>query len=155
MGYYQATQNIPVIDLSSESLKPGSTSWQSTAKEVCEALEEYTCFLATFDKVPSCYPFFDSLKGLFDLSRDQKETHVSNVPYFAYIGDLPHSPLFESLGIDDGTSLEQVSNFVAQMWPQGNDQYRYNMFLYFFFLASSYTNLCNFNLGMILICAVI
>lgn len=124
MGYYQPTQKLPVINLSGESLKPGSSRWESTTKDVCKALEEYSCFLATFDKVPSCKPFFDSLKGLFDLSRDTKTTHISNVPYFAYIGDLPHSPLFESLGIDDGTSFDQVSSFVAQMWPQGNDEYR-------------------------------
>lgn len=127
-----AAPKVPVIDFSSETVKPGSTSWESTAEDVRKALEEYGCFLAVYN-VPSCNPFFESLKELFDLPVETKMSNNSDLPYFGYIGEQPRSPLFESLGINDGSSFTQVSNFAKRMWPAGgNDHIRYNLFIYFF-----------------------
>lgn len=115
----QTGRKIPVIDFSSETMKPGSTRWDSIAEDVRMALEEYGCFLAVYDKVPSCQPFFHSLKELFNVPVETKLSNNSDVPYFGYIGEQPRSPLFESFGINDGCSFTQVSNFANRMLPNG------------------------------------
>ncbi|KAI7985488.1 hypothetical protein LOK49_LG14G01825 [Camellia lanceoleosa] len=40
---------LPIIDFTKENLKPGTSSWDKTSKQVLSALEEYGCFVAVYD----------------------------------------------------------------------------------------------------------
>lgn len=122
---------LPVIDLSMENLKPGTSCWLSACNDVRRALEEYGCFVALYDKVS--HQLHNSILSeqneLFDLPTDVKMKNVSDKPYFGYIGNRPFIPtLHESLGIENATTLQGVENFTNLMWPQqGNDHFRYTI----------------------------
>nr|KYP59848.1 hypothetical protein KK1_015289 [Cajanus cajan] len=72
------------------------------------------------------------MKELFDLSAETKQRNIyEGMPLKGYVGQRPHIPLHEGLGIDEGTTLEGIQNFAQKMWPNGNDQfwYIYNLLL--------------------------
>lgn len=49
----QTQAKIPVLDFSNLEMKPGTSSWLSARKDVCRALEEYSCFVAELgNKIP-------------------------------------------------------------------------------------------------------
>lgn len=117
---------LPVIDISKENLKPGTSSWLSTCKDVMYALEEYGCFVAVYDKVPLTLhnDLFSTLKDLFDLPLETKRKNVSDLPYYGYVGNQPFIPsLYEGMGIDNAITLEGTEDFADTMWPGGNDHF--------------------------------
>ncbi|KAE8680754.1 pleiotropic drug resistance protein 1-like isoform 1 [Hibiscus syriacus] len=112
---------IPVIDVFDENSKPGSDAWISRCKDVRAALEQYGCFLATYDKVSSQLQddVFLSLQQLFNLPTQIKVQNSSDKPYFGYFKH-PCIPLSESMGIDNPTILEGTQGFTNLMWPNRN-----------------------------------
>lgn len=127
---------IPVLDFSMEDLKPGSDSWLERCRSVRQALEEHGCFVAVYDKV--CDELengvFCSMKELFDLSPETKRRNTyEGSPLKGYAGQIPQIPLHQSLGIDEGTTLEGIQSFTHNMWPKGNHHFWYIPIL---FLAS-------------------
>jgi isopenicillin N synthase-like dioxygenase len=74
-----------VIDFSSEKLKPGTTSWTLTSKDVQSALEEYGCFIAVYDKVSNELEnaIFHARKQVFELPTETKLRNVAQRTYYA------------------------------------------------------------------------
>ncbi|RDY03119.1 putative 2-oxoglutarate-dependent dioxygenase AOP1.2, partial [Mucuna pruriens] len=109
---------LPVIDFTKEDLKPGTISWLSTCRSVRQAFEEHGCFVAVYDKVSDDLQngVFSSLKGLFDLSTETKRRNIyEGMPLKSYVGQHAKIPLHESMGIDEGTTLEGIQNFAEKI----------------------------------------
>ncbi|KAF8011703.1 hypothetical protein BT93_J2089 [Corymbia citriodora subsp. variegata] len=117
---------LPVIEFSRENLNPGTDLWISTSKRVVFALEEYGCFVAKYSVFTSQAhnEIFHAVEELFDLPTATKSRNTSEKPYFGYVGQHPSIPLYESLGIDDVTTLEGVQSFANLLWPAGNNRFR-------------------------------
>lgn len=117
---------LPVLDFSIENLKPGTSSWVSTCKEVCQALEDYGCFIVVYNKFPSEFrnEVFGALEELFDLPTEIKMQNKYEKAVKGYVGQIPQLPLHESLGIDDPTTIEGTQFFTNQIWPNGNEHFR-------------------------------
>ncbi|KAL1209325.1 putative 2-oxoglutarate-dependent dioxygenase AOP1.2 [Cardamine amara subsp. amara] len=110
---------LPLIDLSDQTLKPGSSKWDEVKTHVRKALEDYGCFEASYDNVSTELKksVFEAMEELFELPIQTKQRNVSSKPYHGY---LCHN-LYQSLGIDDATVLEKVNDFTQQLWAdQGN-----------------------------------
>ncbi|GLT54213.1 hypothetical protein SLA2020_274310 [Shorea laevis] len=116
---------LPVLDFSSENLKPGTSSWLSACKEVRRALEDYGCFVLVYNEVPSQLrnEVFGALEELFDLPTETKMQNKYEKPLNGYVGQIPKLPLHESMGIDGATTLEGTQSFTNLMWPSGNDHF--------------------------------
>lgn len=121
----ETPSKLPSIDFSTPGLKPGTPEWDSVRAQVRQALEEFGCFKATFNKVPSHIrkAILDALKELFDLPLQTKLLNVSKKPFHGYIGQYPMVPLFESMGIDDATIYPKVESLSNIFWPQGNPSF--------------------------------
>ncbi|KAH7565136.1 hypothetical protein ACOSP7_020717 [Xanthoceras sorbifolium] len=128
----QSQSRIPVIDLSNEELKPGTKTWVSTCKEIRHALEEFGCFEAIYSKVSMELhnQVFETTKELFDLPTETKMKNKSSKPYFHYLGQYSNLPLYESLGIDNPTTLDSTQSFTNLMWSSGNDRFCENALSY-------------------------
>uniref|UniRef100_A0A6N2K4R0 Fe2OG dioxygenase domain-containing protein n=2 Tax=Salix viminalis TaxID=40686 RepID=A0A6N2K4R0_SALVM len=109
LGFYytEAGQRAP------SALKSycGAAEWDLVKSQVRKALEEYGCFEALFDKIPAEIrkAIFGAVEELFDLPLQTKMLNASKKPYHGYVGQYPQVPLFESMGIDDATIAEEVS----------------------------------------------
>ncbi|CAI9101307.1 OLC1v1038600C1 [Oldenlandia corymbosa var. corymbosa] len=120
---HQNASKLPVINLSKENLK------HSTCKQVRNALEEYGCFIAVYDKTPLIFlelrdSIFFIADQLFQLPLETKAKNTSKTPFFGYLGDLQGVvQLYESLGIEDATSLQQIKSFCELMWPDRNEEF--------------------------------
>ena len=127
---------LPVIDFS--TLKPETTEWDSVRAQVRQALEEFGCFEALFDKIPSDIrkAIFESLQELFDLPLQTKLRNISKKPFHGYVGQYPMVPLYESMGIDDANIDQKVECFANILWPKGNPNFWYNFSQDFFFFFS-------------------
>ncbi|KAJ4835319.1 hypothetical protein Tsubulata_942121 [Turnera subulata] len=127
MGSLSVPPKLPVINFSKEDLKPGTSSWLSTAKEVLHALEEYGCFVAEYDKVPTKLhsSLFSSVKDLFDLPVETKQKNVSEIPFVGYsaAGMSMVAPLYQGMGFMGATIAEETQTFTNTMWPDGNDHF--------------------------------
>ncbi|OIV90453.1 hypothetical protein TanjilG_01931 [Lupinus angustifolius] len=125
---------LPVLDFTKENLKPGTNSWLSACKSVRHAFEEHGCFIVVYDKASSDdlqNGVFRSLKELFDLPTKTKMKNIyEGKPLKGYVGQHPKIPLHESMGIDEGTTVEGIGCFVQEMWPNGNDQFCTYLFEY-------------------------
>jgi isopenicillin N synthase-like dioxygenase len=121
----ETPSKLPSIDFSTPSLKPGTPEWDSVRAQVRQALEEFGCFEATFNKVPSHIrkAIFDALKELFDLPLQTKLRNVSKKPFHGYVGQYPMVPLYESMGIEDATIFPEVESLSNIFWPQGNPSF--------------------------------
>ncbi|XP_027935258.1 2-oxoglutarate-dependent dioxygenase AOP3-like [Vigna unguiculata] len=133
MGSEEQHPMIPVLDFSMEDSKPGSDSWLERCRSVRQALEEHGCFVAVYDK--ACEELengvFCSMKELFDLSHETKQRNTyEGSPLKGYVGQLPQIPLHQSMGIDEGTTLEGIQSFAHKMWPKGNHQFCKYIFEY-------------------------
>ena len=117
---------LPTIDFTMQNLKPGSAEWDSVRARVLLALEEYGCFEALFDKVPSEVrkAIFEATEELFDLPLQTKLRNVSEKPFHGYVGQYPMVPLYESMGIEEANVHGQVQNFTNILWPQQNPNFR-------------------------------
>lgn len=113
---------LPIIDFSSEELKPGTLVWNQVKSQVHKALVEYGCFEASFDKVPIHLrkSIFECLQELFDLPLQTKLRNISKKPFHGYVGQYPQVPLYESMGIDDANIPREAEKFTQILWPQGN-----------------------------------
>ncbi|KAL1814442.1 hypothetical protein ACET3Z_017016 [Daucus carota] len=113
---------LPLINFSGHELKPGTFLWDSVKSQVHEALQEFGCFEASFDKVPSELrkSMFTALQELFDLPLQTKIRNSSKIPFHGYVGQYPMVPLYESMGIEGAPSLEESRKFSNVLWPQGN-----------------------------------
>ncbi|PPD81912.1 hypothetical protein GOBAR_DD21149 [Gossypium barbadense] len=122
---FQTPLKLPVIDFSKPDLKPGSNEWDLVKGQVQQALQEYGCFEALFDKIPLHLreAIFGSLQELFDLPLQAKIRNVSNKPYHGYVGQYPQVPLYESMGVDDANITEKVEALTTTLWPQGNSSF--------------------------------
>ncbi|GMN37307.1 hypothetical protein TIFTF001_006705 [Ficus carica] len=122
----QTDEKIPVIEFTEKNLKPGSDLWDLACKQIRHGLEEYGCFEAVYDKVPTELhnSIFSAAKELFDLPIETKEQKTSDRPGANYVGQDPFVPLYESLGLDNPTSFEATESFTRIMWPAGNDTFR-------------------------------
>ncbi|KAL5583533.1 hypothetical protein UlMin_015975 [Ulmus minor] len=116
---------IPVIDLSKESLKVGTSSWVTTCKNVCHTLEEYGCFVAKLsdDVLSELHDrkFLGALEELFDFSKEIKAKNTFEKAYFA---NFKYSA-FEALGIENAIEPGEVFNFAKLFWPNDNDSFRF------------------------------
>lgn len=124
----QEIQKLPVIKFGQENLKPGTKSWSSTCNDVRSALEEFSCFVAVYDKIPLKLwgSVFSALEELFDLPVETKIKNTSDMPFYGYYGNHPDTPLHEGLGIGDATNVEAIKSFSKQIWPHGNEKFWYH-----------------------------
>ncbi|GMI79160.1 hypothetical protein like AT1G52820 [Hibiscus trionum] len=116
---------LPAIDFTKPELKPGTNQWDSVKAQVQQALQEFGCFQALFDKIPLEIreTIFSASEELFDLPLEIKSQNVSKTPYHEYIGQHPKIPLFESINFDDAHVLENVEAQTRTFWPQGNTSF--------------------------------
>ncbi|KAK9927853.1 hypothetical protein M0R45_025019 [Rubus argutus] len=117
----QTVAKLPVVDLSKEdSLKPGTSSWLSARKDVCQALEDLGCFIVILSSnkvsLELQNAIFTSLNDLFDLPMEIKNGGGS--------GYSTLNPAHEAFGIIHGTNSEETQKFTDCFWPNGNDQFR-------------------------------
>ncbi|KAK2651426.1 hypothetical protein Ddye_011282 [Dipteronia dyeriana] len=124
MGLETASK-FPIVDLSMEDLKPGTSCWRSACNDIRVALEEYGSFVAVYDKLSVDFrkKVFDALEELFDLPVETKMKNVNPKPAHGYMGKISVLPLHEGMGIEYPTNIEECENFTKLMWPQGNDQF--------------------------------
>ncbi|KAI4332982.1 hypothetical protein L6164_017840 [Bauhinia variegata] len=117
---------LPLVDFTNEDTKPGTETWVSACQVVRSALEDHGGFLAIYDKVS---PELDNsvysvMEQLFDLlSAEAKKEITADKKFHGYVGNLPHLPLYESLGVDSPLSIEAVQNYSRTIWPSGNDKF--------------------------------
>ncbi|XP_060957779.1 probable 2-oxoglutarate-dependent dioxygenase AOP1 isoform X2 [Cannabis sativa] len=116
---------LPIIDFSvEEGLKPGTPEWNTVRTQVREALEEFGCFEAKFDKIPIDIGkalLFDAIEEVFDLPLQTKQRNVSNKLFHGYVGQLPLVPLYESIPIYDSHIPENVEIFTSTLWPNNGN----------------------------------
>lgn len=119
---------LPIIDFSKEDLKPRTRNWEFVRAQVQQALEEYGCFEAVYNKVPLELhkAIFSALEELFNLPIETKILNTSDKPFYGYAGQSPLVPLYESLGIDDAPVLEGTQSFTNRMWSNGNASFWYD-----------------------------
>ncbi|GMI65311.1 hypothetical protein like AT1G52820 [Hibiscus trionum] len=112
---------LPVIDFSKQELKPGSPDWDSVKVQVREALEEYGCFEASFDKVADVRDvLFGAMEELFDLPKQTKQLCTSDKPFSGY-HDATAKLLRESMMIDEAHIPGNIDRGLTNiLWPQGN-----------------------------------
>ncbi|OMO54201.1 Oxoglutarate/iron-dependent dioxygenase [Corchorus capsularis] len=125
MGTESTPLKLPVIDFTKPELKPGTVEWDSVKGQVLQALQDYGCFEALFEKVPTELreAIFEALEELFDLPLETKLRNVSKKPFHGYVGQYPQVPLFESMGFDDADIIEKVEAQTSILWPQGNTDF--------------------------------
>uniref|UniRef100_A0A2N9IE73 Isopenicillin N synthase-like Fe(2+) 2OG dioxygenase domain-containing protein n=1 Tax=Fagus sylvatica TaxID=28930 RepID=A0A2N9IE73_FAGSY len=114
---------IPVLDFSSEDLKPGTGSWFSMCKEVSHALEEYGCFVVELGHKVSLQlhnNIFDAVGELFDFPIETKQKITYEKPVHGYVS----SGLHERMVIDKATMPEETQKLTNIFWPNGNDRFR-------------------------------
>lgn len=142
---------LPIIDFTDqlENTTPSSadSSWLMKCKNVTNALEDYGCFIGVFDTVSAELDtaVFGALKDLFDLPTETKIQNKSAKPLYGYVGQIPFIPLYESLGIDFSNTPQGIQSFTDVMWPEGNEDFRYNSILsYHYSYRRSRDCLCGF-----------
>ncbi|XP_048434556.1 probable 2-oxoglutarate-dependent dioxygenase AOP1.2 [Pyrus x bretschneideri] len=118
---------IPVVDFSKDDcLKPGTSSWLSARNDVCRALEDIGCFTAILpNKVPKelANTLFSTFDDLFDFP-----TSTPEKPFFYATSNSGQ----RTYGIINGTNPQDVQQFTHLIWPDGNDQFRYDRSLLHF-----------------------
>ncbi|KAJ0478555.1 putative oxoglutarate/iron-dependent dioxygenase, non-heme dioxygenase domain-containing protein [Helianthus annuus] len=114
---------IPVLNI--EGLKPGTESWIMACHKVRHTLEEYGCFMVVSDEVSQdlMKEVYANIKTLFDLPLETKMKNTSAKPFHGYVGATHTRPLYESMRIEQPTSLDEVVRLANLMWPSGNDQF--------------------------------
>lgn len=115
---------LPLICLSDQTLKPGSSKWVKVRSDVRKALENYGCFEAQCDQVSMELQesLLEAMEELFALPTETKKRNVCPAPFVGY---LTHNNLSESFGIKDPYILENAHEFTQQLWPEGNKSVRY------------------------------
>ncbi|XP_039045456.1 probable 2-oxoglutarate-dependent dioxygenase AOP1.2 [Hibiscus syriacus] len=107
------------FEVLSSKLKLGSPEWDSAKVRVQEALEEYDCFEASFNRVLVVRKaVFRALEEVFDLPLQTKQLYVSAKPSHGYIRVA--SGQHENIVIDAG-NIE--TGLTTTLWPQGNTSF--------------------------------
>ncbi|CAL9220971.1 unnamed protein product [Arabidopsis halleri] len=121
--------SLPVIDFSSQDLKPETLEWDSVRARVRKALEEYGCFEALFDGASVELPkaVFAASEEVFDLPLETKLTTKSDKLYKGYAGQVPTIPLYEGMGFDGADNPQVVDELTHKLWPQGNITFSKNV----------------------------
>lgn len=121
----QTKCQLPIIDFTSENLKPGTDTWVSACQVVRDALEDQGGFLALYDKVDSeiYNSVYSAMVKLFDLPIETKRRNTTKKPIFSYSGQRSGIPLFESAGIMNPHSIEDCQKYTHIMWPEGNNHF--------------------------------
>ncbi|KAJ4821757.1 hypothetical protein Tsubulata_050033 [Turnera subulata] len=103
----------------------GTTEWNSVKSQVQEALEEFGCFKALFNKIPQdqLQATYKAVEELFDLPVQTKMLNYSSYPTHGYLGRLPAAPLYESLGFENAIIPEEAEKLTNILWPQGNPKF--------------------------------
>ncbi|EEF44711.1 probable 2-oxoglutarate-dependent dioxygenase AOP1 [Ricinus communis] len=116
---------IPLVDLSSEHLNPGSSSWRSACNDIRKALEQYGCFEVVYNN-PSI-EFHNRvlalLEKLFQLPQEIKMKNVNPKPAHGYMGKMSIFPIHEGMGIEYANDKDECQKFTNLMWPEGNDHF--------------------------------
>ena len=101
--------------------------WDLVRVQVQEALQEFGCFEALFDKVPSELrkSIFYAVEELCNLPLQPKQKTSSQKLFQGYLGQLPMMPLYEGMAIDDANLLEKAESFTNLFWPEGNPGFWY------------------------------
>lgn len=122
---------VPTIDFCKPELKPGTIQWDSAKSQVVQALQEYGCFEAIYDKLlnENREAMFGCSKEIFEFPLETKMKNMSKKPFSGYLGQFPTLPLYESVCIDDLLQPGGVETFANIFWPQGNSDFWY---VYFF-----------------------
>lgn len=120
-----AKLQLPTINLGGENTNPGTSSWTSTCNNIKQALEEYGCFIAVYDKfsLDLHNKAIDVIQPMFELPTEVKARNCSNLPYHGYYKPGNPMPLLESLGIEDALMRNAVRSFTNLLWPSGNHQF--------------------------------
>ncbi|KAL8091913.1 putative 2-oxoglutarate-dependent dioxygenase AOP1 [Apium graveolens] len=123
---------LPTLDLTSENLKPDSSSWIATCDDVRNALEEYGCFVAIYDQISSelSSAMVTCLTDLLSLPTETKVQNLSSNKYFGHVAPNTLFPLYESIGIKGVNTPEGTRTFTDLMWPSGNDDFRKTLLWY-------------------------
>ncbi|KAJ8527839.1 hypothetical protein K7X08_015290 [Anisodus acutangulus] len=116
---------IPTIDFIKAELNPGNAQWESTKAQVFQALQEYGCFEAIYDNVPSEIreAMFGTLKEIFEFPQETKLKNLSDKPLQGYLGQIPQLPLYESMSISDLLQSQSIESFANIFWPDGNPNF--------------------------------
>ncbi|XP_006348409.1 probable 2-oxoglutarate-dependent dioxygenase AOP1.2 [Solanum tuberosum] len=115
---------IPTIDFCDSELKPNTPQWESTKVQVFEALQEFGCFEAIYNKVPNEIRegMFDTLKEVFDFPLP-KLIEYREKPFHIYDGQIPSVPLFGSVYSADLVLPNSVETFANTFWSHGNPNF--------------------------------
>ncbi|KAJ9178368.1 hypothetical protein P3X46_010256 [Hevea brasiliensis] len=121
----ETVPKIPLVNLSNESLKPGTSSWHSACKDIRQALEEYGCLEVVYNKpsVEFHNRILAALEELFQLPQEVKMKNVNPKPAHGYMGKISTFPIHEGLGIEYATSEDECQKFTSLMWPDGNGHF--------------------------------
>ncbi|XP_048323388.1 probable 2-oxoglutarate-dependent dioxygenase AOP1.2 [Ziziphus jujuba] len=113
---------LPLIDFSKPGLNPGTPEWDSARDQVKQALAQYGCFEAFFDKVPpeTRKAILDATEELYDLPSEIKRKNIYETPFPGYFGNHILTPLFESMAILDAVKLSDIESFINVYYPEGN-----------------------------------
>jgi isopenicillin N synthase-like dioxygenase len=130
MGSEAKSSRILVVNFCDENLKPGTSKWTETCKQIRLALEDCGGFVANFDNTllsPELHNnFFSAAKQLFELPIETKTQNTSDKPLHNHFIKFESLPLYESLAIDDPANLEANRWFTERMWPAGNEFFSKN-----------------------------
>ncbi|KAF8034413.1 hypothetical protein BT93_C0651 [Corymbia citriodora subsp. variegata] len=122
-----STLKLPLIDLSElDGSKLGTGRWNSLQSQVRQALEEFGCFEALYDKMTLELhnDAFQELEGLLELPTDVKRRFdFPNKTYVGYLANLPHSPLYEAFGVGYAPNSGSIEELADLMWPAGNTRF--------------------------------
>ncbi|KAK4374747.1 hypothetical protein RND71_005424 [Anisodus tanguticus] len=118
MGSLTTSPKLLVVDFNNEELRSGTTTWESTCKEIRHAFENHGCFIALYDKIsPQLRKsiFQANSQQLFDLPLEKKVLNTNEKPYHGYVGQIPFLPHHEAFGIDYATTLQELDEKVVRM----------------------------------------
>ncbi|KAJ0623810.1 putative oxoglutarate/iron-dependent dioxygenase, non-heme dioxygenase domain-containing protein [Helianthus annuus] len=116
---------LPVIDFSVKNLNPGSDSWTKTCGEVTRALEEYGCFIASYDQVSQELhdAAFVASQAVHNLPVEAKVRNTLDAQGYGFVAQPANMPLYVRLSIENATTAQGVEGFAKLMWPNGNDTF--------------------------------
>ncbi|KAL4351911.1 hypothetical protein GQ457_06G020360 [Hibiscus cannabinus] len=112
---------LPVIDFSTRELKPDSPDWDLVKVQVRQALEEFGCFEALFDKVLEVRDvLFGAMEELFDLPSPTKQLCTSDKPYRGYHESMMLRQNY-CVPVDEAHIAQIIDQDLTNiLWPQGN-----------------------------------
>ncbi|KAL3745047.1 hypothetical protein ACJRO7_014195 [Eucalyptus globulus] len=119
-----STLKLPLIDLSEvDGSKLGTGRWDSLQSEVRQALEEFGCFEALYDKMTLELhnDVLQELKELLQLPTYVKRRFdVPDKPHVGYFANPTLAPIYEAFGVGYAPNSGSIEILVDLMWPNGN-----------------------------------